>query len=266
MLKSYTLFLSVFLLNNSMVLAQQNDTLKINLNHSNILIVNEREESNEWDFDKELNQIKKTNHKKKVSVYSIGLSLFSNSPKPWAPKYNNRIPYEEVGTNNVGYNLYKNLFKFLNNHGELLAGIGIQSHNISLGDNTTSINNNKLQFANDSLFSPSKNKLRCTYIQVPLLISIKPLLLSKPRFRIQLGTSFALRVKSILITKEFEGRNWSKTKTKGDFMLNQYYFNYHVNIIFKNIGVFSQFSTSSIFSDNANDYLFSTGVVISPFK
>ena len=49
-------------------------------------------------------------------------------------------------------------------------------------------------------------------------------------------------------------------------MLNQYYLNYHLNFIFKNIGLFGQFSTSSIFSDNANDYLFSTGIIISTFK
>ena len=249
-----------------MVFAQQKDTLKINLNHSNILIVNERSESNEWDFDKELNELKKDSQKKKASIYNVGLSLFSNSSKPWDTKYNNRIPYEKIATNNIGYTLYKTLFKFLNNHGAVLTGIGVQSHNISLGNYITNINNNKLLFTTDSLFSPSKNKLRCNYFQAPLLISIKPLLLRKPRFQVQLGTSFSFRVKSILITKEFEARDWSKTKTKGDFMLNQYYFNYHVNIIFKNIGLFSQLSTASIFSDNDNDFLFSTGIVISTFK
>lgn len=266
MLNFYTFFLFGFLLNTSLVFSQQNDTLKINLNHSNILIVNERGESNEWDFDEEINELKVDKEKKKASICNVGFSLFSNSAKPWNVEYKNRIPYEKIATNNIGYTLYRNLFKFLNNHVTGIAGIGIQSHNISLGENITSINNNQLQFTTDSLFSPSKNKLRCNYIQVPLLISVKPLMLRKPRFQIQVGASLSYRIKSILITKEFEGKNWSKIKTKGDFMLNQYYLNYHLNFIFKNIGLFGQFSTSSIFSDNANDYLFSTGIIISTFK
>lgn len=266
MLNFYTFFLFGFLLNTSIVFSQQNDTLKINLNHSNILIVNERGQSNEWDFDEEINDLNVDKEKKKASIYNFGFSLFSNSAKPWNFEYNNRIPYEKITTNNIGYTLYRNLFKFLNNHVTGIAGIGLQSHNISLGGNITSINNNQLEFATDSLFSPSKNKLRCNYMQVPLLISIKPLLVRKPRFQIQAGASLSYRIKSILITKEFEGKNWSKTKTKGDFMLKQYYLNYHLNFIFKNIGLFSQFSTSSIFTDNTNDYLFSTGIIISTFK
>ena len=102
MLNFYTFFLFGFLLNTSIVFSQQNDTLKINLNHSNILIVNERGESNEWDFDEEINELKEDKEKKKASVCNVGLSLFSNSAKPWNMEYNKRIPYEKIATNTIG--------------------------------------------------------------------------------------------------------------------------------------------------------------------
>ncbi len=264
MLKPYTYFLFVLLFTSGIVSGQKKDTVKIALKRSNILIVSESDERNEWDFENDLNE-KKEDKKESASLINIGLSLFSNTHEPWVTQYNNRIPYEPIKSNNLGYTSYKTLLPLLNGYGAIYGGLGIQSHNINLGRNILSSNNN-LAFSIDSLFNPSKNKLRCTYIQVPMLIGLQPLLNKKPRFQIQFGTSFSYKIKSLLITKEFEGKNWEKTKIKGDFMLNQYYFNYHLNIIFKKFGLFSQFAAASMFSDNNRDYLFSTGIVISTFK
>ena len=140
MLKPYTYFLYSFLLVANVVFGQQKDTVKINLKHSNILIVNERGEINEWDFEKELNEKKEEKKRESASLYKIGLSLFSNNPEPWMTKYNYRIPYEIVKSNNFGYTSYKKLFNFLNDHGMIYTGIGLQSYNISLGKNI--VNNN----------------------------------------------------------------------------------------------------------------------------
>ncbi len=269
MLNPYFFFLFASLLISSLSWSQQKDTVKIDLKHSNILIVTENKEGNEWDFDKELNEnLKEDKEEKKetATLFNVGLSLFSNSLEPWKNEYNNRIPYESIKSNNLGYTYYKTLFTFLNGYNKVYSGIGIQSCNISLGNNITNVNTSALSFSTDSLFNPTKNKLRCNYIQVPLLLGLHPLKLKKPAFQIQVGASFSYKIKALLITRENDGNNWLKTKTKGDFLLNPYFFNYHVNIIFKRIGLFSQFSSSSIFSDSNNDYLFSTGLIIGTFK
>ena len=265
-MRSLFAFYFLLFINLYTVIGQKKDTVKINLKHSNVLIVTESEENNEWDFSEELNE--KENQKKgdiSSTIFNIGIPILSNNIKPWESSYDQRIPFESTSSNIWGYATFRKLFSTLNERCTFFSGMGMQILNLGLEDHVLN-NNSTLEFSKDSLFNPTKNKLRCNYIQVPILIGFQPFLHKKPRFQLQIGASFNYRVKSLLITKEQQQNNWIKSRIKDDFHFAQYYFNYHFNIIFKRLGIFSQFSLNPVFSDNDNDYLFSTGILISTFR
>lgn len=265
--KLLTLIVLILLGSGLRVLGQK-DTVSINLKHSKLIIVSDSETENEWDFEgqEKENFTNKKRSKKISSVLNIGNCGLSNNKEAWVWSYNNRIPIEKSKSINWGYNLYANDLKLLNDFISFHPGVGFQSYQIGLNNFRVSQINDSLQFSMDSLFNPIKNKLRCNYLSLPLLIGLHPLIKTKPRFQLQMGIGVEFRIGSNLITKERFIDGFYKTKTKNHHQLSSYFINYKMNLIFKRIGIYSQFSLSPLFNDSPNDLMFSIGILLSNLK
>lgn len=240
------------------------DTTRIELKNSYITIVkkydeDEEDEDDDWDPKYALTWWNGID----IGVNGIlnedyGFSLDQNPTSGMLEPEYGRSRY-------IAFNFAQVKGRIVKDYVGLTTGLTFQFYNykFSGGD--------ELVFNQDSLFlaptgerNVTKNKLRATYIGVPLMLEINTSLDPKKAFHISAGVVGKIRIGNMYKQKySFEGDD-NKTSIKGDLGLNRWAVDGMVRVGYRKFTLFGQVGLLPLFDNaNTNDvYTFSAGIFL----
>lgn len=249
-------------------IANNGDTTTFNLKNKKVIIINIANGNN--DTIKKRKSID-TDDFKHWHGFSMGVNGYLN--------YNNSLTldkqYNFMDLNysrsfNFQLNLIERQFNIYKNNVKIVTGFGIDFHSYSFNNKTNLNSDSSFTWGTidtTNTYTYKKNKLRCAYLQVPLLLEFNTSNNPNKSFHIAMGV-----IGQYLITsrtkQELEQKNFDITKIKKDnYNLSPFGAKAHVNIGYKNVTVFAEYSLTSLFKANqgAQLYPFAVGIRLIPF-
>jgi hypothetical protein len=171
---------------------------------------------------------------------------------------------------NFQLNMFERQFNIYKNYVKINTGFGFDFHLYSFNNKTTLNADSSFTWGtvdSTNTYSYHKNKLRCTYIQVPLILEFNTSNNPDKAFHIGVGV-----VGQYLITSRtkqtLEQNNNDFTKIRKDnYNLNPFGAKALVNIGYREFTLFAEYSLTSLFKTNqgAQLYPFTVGVRLIPF-
>jgi hypothetical protein len=241
--------LGIFTIYGLMVIAQEekreSDTTKISFKKKDIYIIDKVQTdtidaSPEVKF-KKLNKPSKEGHWGGIDFGpTILLNSASGSSFATDPQWENdpaKSFYWNINFVDHRFNIYKHYFGITTGFGVNFTQIGIRNNQLLL-ENADSI-----WVVKDSVNNFSKNKLRGTYLQIPLLLEFNTNNNEDKSFYLAAGVIGGVRVGSAIIQKT--GKN--KTKEKGDYGLNPFKLDATVRFGYGDWGLFVNYAMLPLF-------------------
>lgn len=239
------------------------DTARIKMGNKKIIII---EDANNHETDS-INITKKKKTSYTVSNWSgiyialNGLMTYDN--KTTLPAEQDYLEIDYSRSLSFGWNVLQKSVKIIPNHLSITTGIGFHWRRFGIKNNST------LTFNNDSLYALpvtsynfSKNVLKSTFIEIPLLIDINTHKKPSNSIHISFGVVGAYKLGSRLKQKyTLDGKDY-KYVNKGHYHLNplQAYLTARLGIgdmmIFANYGLLETFDTKR----GPQNYAFSLGI------
>ena len=154
--------------------------------------------------------------------------------------------------------------RLVKDHVGIVTGLTIQSYNWKFSGS------NELDLLGDTMIVPtgdknvSKNKLRATYIGIPVLLEFNTSLDPKKAFHITAGVVGKVRIGNMYKQKYSEDGNDRKDAFKGDLGLNRWAADATLRIGYRKLTFFGQVGLLPLFdNDNTQDvYPFAVGLFI----
>lgn len=248
------------------------DTTKIRIGKSTVIIIGDDE--SEVDFDFNNPDSTKTKNKKEDDedgtdlAFDIGMAGFlTPSGSTNLPANQSLMQLNTSRSNNIGFSIMFDEAGLIKDRWYVRAGLGVNwvnyhfdnPVNISTGSDTTA-------FTLDTIRSFDKNKLRATYLQVPLLMGIRLGNLDNP-LGLQFGVVGSYKIGSAVKQKYNLNGSKVKDKIRDDYNLNPFKVEAIARVSIDNFGFYARYSFTELFeSGKAPElYPFSIGVTIGGF-
>lgn len=171
---------------------------------------------------------------------------------------------------NFQFNVIERQFNIVKNNFKIITGIGLDYHMYELANKTTLNPDSSFTFGSidsSNTFSYQKNKLRCTYIQVPLLFEFNTSNNPYKTFHIAFGVIgqylIASRTKQVLEQDKYV---FKKTRKDG-YNLSPFAAKAHINMGYRGWTVFAEYSLTHLFQSGKGPevYPFTVGLRVIPF-
>jgi len=165
-------------------------------------------------------------------------------------------------------NLFETKISFFGGYAGIVTGLGFNWNNYSFKGNTTLSANNDSTWATDMPGRTyGKNKLRTTYVKIPLLLEFNTSLESKKTIHIAGGVEGGFKLRSKTIQEyEFEGEEY-EVDVKGHYNVKPWKLNAVGRIGYKNFTLFANYGLTTLFEKDKGPemYPFEVGITIVGF-
>lgn len=225
------------------------DTTRVNLKKVEIIIVDRAELDEDIDT---IDAAPDENERKSYEAHWAGLDmgfgmLMNNAMQADFPDY----PYwknDPARSMTWNLNLLEHKFKLAGPYLGLTTGLGFSFTQVAFKDNYLLTNTSDSLFAViDTVNSYSKNKLKATYLTVPLLIEIATNEDEDRSFYLAAGVVGGVRIASrVKRVGEFDGKEF-KEVNKGTYGLNSFKLDGTVRLGYGNWGAFASYSLLPLF-------------------
>lgn len=156
------------------------------------------------------------------------------------------------------YNLH--IYK---NYVNLVTGIGFEWNSYSLRNNVSLVPDAPMISGINEPLNFSKNKLKTTWVNAPLLIEFNTSKVEERSFHIGLGATFGYNIFRNKLKQEF-GLNGEEHKrvTKDDYSINPFRYSATARVGYGDYTIFANYGLSSLFKEGRGPkvYPFSAGV------
>jgi hypothetical protein len=181
--------------------------------------------------------------------FGIGLNSFMNSSDRFVAEAD--APFlvlDYAKSLNFQFNVWEKRFPIFKEYVGVTTGLGLQWNRYGLEKNVDVLANADSIYAlNNSTVNYSKNVLRSTYVQIPLLLEFNSNKDNSKNWHLSLGVIGGVRIASSWKTKwEVDGKPL-KAKTKDDFNFNSLSANAYAQIGYGNVGIFVQYGLTNVF-------------------
>lgn len=165
-------------------------------------------------------------------------------------------------------NLFETKINLVGGYAGLVTGLGFNWNNYAFKGNTTLSANNDSTWAMDQPGRTfSRNRLRATYIKIPVLLEFNTSLHSDKTFHVAGGVEGGFKLRSKTIQKyEFEGEEYD-VDVKGHFNVNPWKLNAVARVGYKNFTLYANYGLTTLFEKNKGPemYPFELGITIVGF-
>jgi len=184
--------------------------------------------------------------------FGIGVNGFMNANDRIALKED--APFLELDfakSLNFQFNVLEKRFAIYHEYIGLTTGIGFQWNRYALKNNVDLAKNNDSIFGmpNTNL-NYTKNVMRSTYLQVPLLLEFNSNKDADKAWHLSAGVVGGIRIASSWKTKWENNGNTQKAKTKDDYHLNPFSANLLLQLGFSHTNLFIQYGLTEVFEKN----------------
>jgi hypothetical protein len=142
------------------------------------------------------------------------------------------------------FNVYKHFVGITTGFGINYTQVGIRNNKILLE------NSDSLWLVQDTINSYRKNKLRATYLQIPLLLEFNTNADDDKSFYFATGVIGGVKVGSALIQKIDRDNYDSKQKFRGDYALNSFKLDATARLGYGDWGLFVNYALMPLFDEN----------------
>ena len=178
---------------------------------------------------------------------------------------NEKIQIDYAHSRVVSFNMLQFKARLVKDYVGLLTGLSVQFNSYKL------LNDYDLSFFNDSIFGTQsgsrnnqKNKLRATYLGIPLLVEFNTSEKPKKSFHLSAGVIGRLKIGSMYKEKYKEAGNTYKTSKKGNLYFNTWQLDATVRIGYGWVTLFGTVGLQPFFKDGVSpkSYAWSTGIAL----
>ncbi len=249
------------------------DTTKIVLGKTKILVVEVVDDTKSTKTDTV--KVKSDRQIKSELTHWAGIdlgvnTLFNASGSNAAPADAPWLDVEEIKSLSWSINFYEEKIRIIGDYVGILTGAGLTYNSYGIKTNARILHNNDSTYANvvpDSLFTYSKNKMRATYLRVPLMLEFNTSKDPDRSVHLAVGAIGGLRIGSI--TKqhyEVDGQNF-KDRNKSDFNLNTFTLDASVRVGYRNFTLWANYGITPLFESGKGPeaYPLSVGLSLVPF-
>jgi len=228
------------------------DTTRFKMGKTEVIII-DAEEDNEFDDDfkeEDFEEPKKRKSEPHWAGLDFGFSMLMNnnfeSNFPNHPYWRNDPAKSQVWN----LNLIEHKFNIAKEYVGITTGLGFSFTSVAFRDNYTLSANADTVFATiDTVYAYSKNKLRATYLTVPLLLEFNTNRDPDKSFYLATGLIGGVRIGSkVKQVGEYDGREF-KIKEKGVYGLNAFKLDATARLGYNSFGVFANYSLLPLFQE-----------------
>lgn len=227
------------------------DTTRLNFGKTEVIIVDKSKEENEFEDEFEDEEDGKK-HKDRGEAHWAGLDfgftmlMNENFETKFIdhPYWQNDAAKSQVWN----LNLLEHKFRIAGDYVGLTTGLGFSFMQVAFKDNYFLRSTPDTVFATiDTVYNYSKNKLRASYLTVPLMLEFNTSSDSDRSFYLAAGVVGGVRIASKVKRKgEFDGKEFT-TKDKGTYGLNSFKVDAAVRLGYGDWGVFANYSLLPLF-------------------
>ncbi|MFM1931699.1 MAG: hypothetical protein RL226_1002 [Bacteroidota bacterium] len=248
------------------------DTTKIKMGSLKVIIVDEGDSQQDTtSFEDELEEPEKPSYNGHWDGVDLGINILlsPNNSTDLGPN-NEWLDLDYSRSLNWSLNLFEKYFPIVNDNVGIVTGLGVNYKSFGLKNNVAVQNVSDSTFAvtiPDSLYTFSKNKLRATYLQVPLLIELNTNQKDDKSFHFAFGVTGGLRIGSIVKQEyEMDGQK-VRTRVKNDYNFNDFQLDGTVRIGHGNLTLWVNYGLLPLFEKDKGPEVMamSAGITLIPF-
>lgn len=244
----------------------ESDTLTFNWKKKKIVVVSN---DNELYIDNKIPEPKSFKHWK---GFSVGINGYMNSTGGInLPKQYNYMDLNYSRSFNFQLNSLEQQFNIIDNHFKFIVGLGLDFRLYELSNKT--ILNADSSFTHGVIDSTNtytyrKNKLRNSYLQIPLLFELNTSNNPNKTFHLAFGVIGQVML-GASTKQELEQNKFEITKHKSDtYNFNPFAAKAHVNFGYRNWTVYAEYNLTPLFQSGKGPelYPFTAGIRLIPFS
>lgn len=166
-----------------------------------------------------------------------------------------------IGLNLAQYNLH-----IYRNYVNLVTGFGLEWNSYALRNNVSLVQDAPTVTGIEEPVNFSKNKLKTTWVNVPLLLEFNTSKDEERSFHVGVGATFGYNIFRNRLKQEFDiSGEEHKRVTKDDYNVNPFRYSATARVGFGNYTLFANYGLSTLFKENRGPkvYPFSAGVNLS---
>ncbi|MDP4588619.1 MAG: PorT family protein [Flavobacteriales bacterium] len=176
------------------------------------------------------------------------------------------------------FNLVDAKIRLVKDYVGIYTGLGLTYNSYGLKENVRLMANNDSTYANiiptdraDSLggYIPfTKNKLRASYLRIPLMLEFNTSLDPERTFHVSAGVIGGWNMGTINKVKYEEDGNDVKNRSKGDYNLTPFTLDASVRVGYRNFTLFANYGLTPLFEDGKGPevYPLTVGLCVIPFN
>ncbi|WP_306641293.1 outer membrane beta-barrel protein [Sanyastnella coralliicola] len=263
----------------SAVVAQEDteaksDTTKVKFGDVNVIIVDEDGEVTTATSDDDDDDASRIGDKEELTHWAgidAGVNMLMNSSGSTSlPEGAEWLETDPIRSMSWSFNLFEQKIRIVKDYVGVMTGLGITYNSYGLKNNVQVLKTDSMTTAvdiPDSLFSYDKNKLRATYLRVPLMLEFNTSNDPDRTFHVAAGVTGGLRIGSI--TKQeykIDGAK-HKDRIKDDFNLNPFMLDASVRVGYRDFTIWANYGLTSLFEEDKGPevYPLAVGITIVPF-
>lgn len=244
------------------------DTTRIKLGTLNVTIVDDGEADTDEDSVEVEEEDSFSAHWEGID---LGINVLMNSDLSTDLDANSDWLTLDYGRSlNWSFNLLQHYFPIAKENFGIVTGLGLNYKSFGLKNNVSPTATSDSTFAvviPDSLYSFSKNKLRATYLRVPLMFEVNTNPKKDKTFHISAGVTGGLRIGSVTKQEYKSGDNDVRSRVKNDFNLNDFQLDGSFRIGHGNLTLWVNYALLPLFDKDKGPevYAMSAGICLIPF-
>ncbi|MGB0932889.1 MAG: outer membrane beta-barrel protein [Lishizhenia sp.] len=231
------------------------DTTVIKLKKTEILVIDKGEDEGvqietkkrkdvprNGNFDTEFPE-ESTNHEGHWAGIDIGVNMFLNENGQASFDNARYLEINPAKSWNWNINFAEKRFKIVNNYIGLTTGLGLNVTNFTFQDNFIyNYSSDTISALVDTVVSYNKNKLRATYLTIPLLLEFHSSKIEAESFYLSAGVVGGVNLTSKLKRESDQEGYETKFSEKGDYGLNPFKLDAMLRVGYNNWGLYASYN------------------------
>jgi hypothetical protein len=165
----------------------------------------------------------------------------------------------------IAWNMGQYNFHIVKNYVQVVTGIGLEWNSYAFRNNWTLDTDSPMVTATEDNVDYTKNKLKTTWVNVPLLLEFNTSKNEDKSFHIAVGVTGGYNIFRNRLKQEFsvDGTD-SKRKLKDDFNVNPFRYALTARVGYGDVSIFANYSVNEMFKENRGPELhpFSAGIAL----
>lgn len=253
----------------------KSDTARFPLGEVEILVVSKPDTTNDTSNDSLKNVIEEPKKPSKNDLthwggLDLGMNFLVNSDnKMKYPANDEWIELDQAHSLSWRFNLLEQKIRIAKDYAGIITGVSLVYNSYSFDKNVALFSNADSTFAVlDTVAQYSKNKLRATYLQVPLMVEFNTSEDPERTFHIAAGIIGGWKIGSLYKQRfDTDGKEY-KVKVSDDYNLSPLTLDATARIGYRNLTLFATYGLTSLFKDDKGPevYPVTVGLSLMPFK